>query len=242
MEENYILAIEGVSDRMTDEARERLRSWRIRAAELSMANRERVYLNGPDALQIALTFDDGPDERVTPMIADTLSEYGLKGSFFFVGSKVEQYPDIVRRIYEAGHLVLGHSYSHDRLTTLNERELADNFNRTQAAIRSVIGVEPAMFRPPFGDADERVAAAGAAAGCSTILWSLDTLDWSQKEADHIRWNVDTFVRNGEIVLMHSSPGCTETAKALPEMIQNLQRRRMDIVSLSELLHIPAYRT
>jgi len=240
METNYILPIEGVSDHMTDEARERLLNWRLRAAELAAANRERVYLNGPDVRQVALTFDDGPDEWITPMIADTLTGHGIKGSFFFVGSKVEQYPDIVRRIYEAGHLVLGHSYAHDRLTTLTDTELADNFNRTQAAIRCVIGAEPAMFRPPFGDADERVVRAADRAGCAIILWSLDTLDWSQKEADHIRRNVDTFARSGEIVLMHSGPGCFETAKALPEIIRDLQRRRLEIVSLGELLPIPAY--
>lgn len=227
---------------MTDEARERLRQWRDRALLQANRHKDLVYLSGPDVPQVALTFDDGPDDRITPMIAETLSRYGVIGSFFFVGSRVRQYPEVVKAVCEAGHLVFGHSYNHDRLTTLDKDTLNCNFQQTQAAIRDILGKEPAMFRPPFGDADEAVFHAAQQAGCSTVLWSLDTLDWSQKEEEHIRRNVETFVRKGEIVLMHSHSGCIETAKALPQMIETLQRKRMRLVGLDELLGIPAYRS
>ncbi|TMV43463.1 polysaccharide deacetylase family protein [Paenibacillus mesophilus] len=242
MNKNYILNIEGYSERMTDEARERLLQWRDRALQHANRHKELVYLNGPDVPKVALTFDDGPDDRITPMIAETLSRYGVKGSFFFIGSRARQYPEVVKAVYEAGHLVFGHSYDHDRLTTLDKDSLDRNFQQTQAVIRDIIGKEPAMFRPPFGDADEAVFQAARLAGCSTVLWSLDTLDWSQKEEAHIRRNVETFVRNGEIVLMHSHSGCIETAKALPQMIETLQRKRMRVVGLEELLDAPAYRS
>ena len=241
MADSYILTIEGGSERMTAEARARLLAWRERAADLARERKASVYLNGPKVGKVALTFDDGPDERVTPAIAETLSRYGVTGSFFFVGSKMELFPDVVKAVHAAGHLVFGHSYDHDRLTQLDAASLERNFRRTQAKIADLIGKEPAMYRPPFGDCDGAVVDAARQAGCTTILWSLDTLDWSQKEADHIRRNVETFARNGEIVLMHSSPGCTETAAALPGMIEWLQRKRLRPVGLDELLGIPAYR-
>jgi peptidoglycan/xylan/chitin deacetylase (PgdA/CDA1 family) len=242
MNKNYFLNIEGYSERMTDEARERLLQWRDKALLQAKRHTGLVRLNGPDTPKVALTFDDGPDDSVTPMIAETLTRYGVRGSFFFVGSRAQKHPEVVKAVYEAGHLVLGHSYNHDRLTTLDPDGLELDFHETQAAIRCIIGKEPALFRPPFGDADETVFRAAAQAGCSTVLWSLDTLDWSQKEAAHIGRNVDSFVRNGEIILMHSHSGCIETAKALPHMIESLQRKRLSPVGLDELLDMPAYRS
>lgn len=242
MNKNYILHIEGTSETMSDAAREKLIGWRERAVELARQHERLVYLNGPDERRVALTFDDGPDERITPMIAETLSRYGVKGNFFFVGSKMEQYPEVVKAVHEAGHLVLGHSYNHDRLTTLAMPDLELNFRQTQTIIRKIIGKEPAMFRPPFGDANENVIRTAYKEGLTTVLWSLDTLDWSQKEEEHIRWNVATYVRNGEIILMHSSPGCIETANALPRMIEDLQSKQIRIVDLAELLQLPAYTT
>ncbi|WP_158289355.1 polysaccharide deacetylase family protein [Paenibacillus flagellatus] len=242
MNNRYELDIVGDSDRMEEAARARLDEWRGQAVRMARRLPEHVYVNGPDVREVALTFDDGPDERVTPAIAEALSRYGVKGSFFFVGSRVERHPDIVKAVYEAGHLVLNHSWNHDRLTTLGAAALRDDLRRTQEAISDAIGVRPALFRPPFGAADDSVVLAAGEEGCRTVLWSLDTLDWSQKEEAHIRWNVDNYVRNGEIVLMHSSPGCTETAKAMPRLLESLLEAGRRPVDLGRLLGLPAYLT
>ncbi|GIP38413.1 hypothetical protein J31TS4_16930 [Paenibacillus sp. J31TS4] len=237
----YQLDIVGESERLEVAARQRMEDWRRQAVRFTAAYPGAVYTNGPDAAKVALTFDDGPDSAVTHHIAEILTQYGLKGSFFFVGSQVTRFPEIVQAVHEGGHLVGNHSYRHPRLTELAPEAVQSELEETQEAIQAAIGRTPALFRPPFGSANPTVIEAARRLGCATVLWSLDTLDWLQKEEAHIRLNVDRHVRGGEIILMHSSAGCTETAKAMPRLVESLLKRGLAVAGLDELLGIAAYR-
>lgn len=96
------------------------------------------------------------------------------------------------------------------------------------------------MRSPYGDTDEKVVAAATETGHKIVLWSIDTLDWSQRESDNIVHNVIDNIRNGDIILMHSTSRTNETAKAVPIMIEELQKRNYDIVDLETLLNVQAY--
>lgn len=236
----YVLDVKGTSDKLSDQAWRNMVDWRNSIKALTQNYPGQVFLNGPDKKKVALTFDDGPDGKVTLQVADILNKYKVKGSFFFIGKDVQNHPDVVKKVAKDGHLVLNHSYNHKEMTKLSEAEKKAELTRTDDAIKALIGKKPAMVRPPYGDTDGKVVTGIVNTGHAVILWSLDTLDWSLKDSEGIRRNVADNVRNGDIILMHSSEEQSETAKALPLIIQELQKQNYEIVDLATLLGVKAY--
>ncbi|QED49283.1 polysaccharide deacetylase family protein [Cytobacillus dafuensis] len=237
--DEYTLDIKGKSNQLTAQAWEKMQNWREQIVQFSNEH-ENVYTNGPNKKMVALTFDDGPDEVVTPAIIDILNEYKVKGNFFFLGSEVKKYPDVVKEAYVKGNLVLSHSYNHVDLTSLSKEKIQEEVNQAGKAIQAVIEQEPAILRTPYGETNDKVASITEQEGYSIVLWSIDTLDWSQKESSNIVNNVVENVRNGDIILMHSDSEKTETAKALPLIIEALQEQNFEIVDLETLLGVKAY--
>ncbi|WP_417897399.1 polysaccharide deacetylase family protein [Bacillus haimaensis] len=240
-ERDYHLDIKGTSNQLSAKAWKDMQKWRKDIVSFSR-DYDHIYINGPNKKKVALTFDDGPDNFVTPAILDVLKEYNVKGSFFYLGSEVEKHPDIVKRTYSEGHFVLSHSYHHVDLTTLPEDKIRLELEMAGNAVKKVIGREPAIFRTPYGETNGLVADIADEEGYSIVLWSIDTLDWSQKESENIVNNVMENVRNGDIILMHSDSEKTETAKALPKLILELKARNYDLVDLETLLSIQGYKT
>lgn len=235
----YVLDIKGNSDQLTNKQWQAMQTWRSDIVNFK-ENQPNLYINGRNEKKISLTFDDGPDEIVTPKIIEILQNHHVKGNFFFIGSEAEKYPQVVKNAYENGNLVLSHSYHHVDLTTLSNAEQADEINNAGLAIQTIIGKEPAMIRPPYGETNETLIANAKDKGYSVIIWSIDTLDWSQKDAENIIKNVTDNLRNGDIILMHSDSEKTETAKALPTIIEAVQEKGFEIVGLDELLGVEAY--
>src|SRR5581483_11276118 len=118
-----------------------------------------AVVRGPrDARGVALTFDDGPHPRWTPVVLDALSARGMKATFFVVARKAEQYPDVVREIQERGHSVEMHSYAHDRLFALRGvRRVREDLERAIASIERLTGRRPRLFRPPIGHTNPTIA-------------------------------------------------------------------------------------
>ncbi|CAI9395615.1 hypothetical protein BACSP_04176 [Bacillus sp. T2.9-1] len=235
----YVLDIKGNSDQLTNKQWQAMQTWRSDIVNFK-ENQPNLYINGRNEKKISLTFDDGPDEIVTPKIIEILQNHHVKGNFFFIGSEAEKYPQVVKNAYENGNLVLSHSYHHVDLTTLSNAEQANEINNAGLAIQTIIGKEPAMIRPPYGETNETLIENAKDKGYSVIIWSIDTLDWSQKDAENIIKNVTDNLRNGDIILMHSDSEKTETAKALPTIIEAVQEKGFEIVGLDELLGVEAY--
>lgn len=152
---NYILDIKGKSNQLSDSAWASMQKWR-KDIVLFAKNQKNVYINGPDEKKVALTFDDGPDEVITPAIIEILGNYQVKGNFFFIGSNVSKHPDVVKNAFNNGNLVLNHSYNHVELTKLGKEAIRLEIDRAGQAIKSVIGKEPAILRTPYGDTNEKV--------------------------------------------------------------------------------------
>ncbi|MFZ7944953.1 MULTISPECIES: polysaccharide deacetylase family protein [Bacillaceae] len=166
---------------------------------------------------------------MTPEIIDILAAYHVKGNFFFLGNKVKEHPDVVKQAFNQGNLVLSHSNHHVELTKLSKEAARKEIDDAGEEIQSVIGKEPAFLRTLYGDTNAQVAAISKQEGFSIVLWSIDTLDWSQKDSQNIVNNVIANVRNGDIILMHSDSDKIETKKALPLLIEELQKRNFEIV-------------
>lgn len=131
---------------------------------------------------IALTFDDGPRRSTTTRLLDGLSERGVKATFFLIGAQIENNGDVVRRMDEEGHQVGIHTFDHVKLTDLSRTDFDAQVETTRALLKSTLGHNDFLLRPPYGMLDESVK---AWAGCPIILWSIDPEDWRDQNTDRV---------------------------------------------------------
>ena len=236
----YLLEIKGDSSSLMESARIQMDKWRKEIRPFIEKHPFSISANGENLKQVALTFDDGPDERVTEEIIDILREYDVPGNFFFLGSQAALYPRIVQKAYLDGHLIASHSDEHLDLTTLTEEQMQVQIDRSSRQIESIIGKYPNFFRPPYGEINAKLLNILSNQGKHTVLWSIDTLDWSVHTAAEVSENVKRYVRNGDIILMHSNAEQAKTAQALREILDYLINRDFEIVKLDEMLNREAY--
>jgi peptidoglycan/xylan/chitin deacetylase (PgdA/CDA1 family) len=206
------------------------------------------FVHGPrDSKAVALTFDDGPDDYYTPQILNILQRYGVRATFFLVGRHVGQYPQVVRALAAAGEVVGNHTWDHPQLTRLSPAAVRSEMQRTDAALRSVLGFGTRLMRPPYGDMNAAVAGQLQGMGYDIIYWTDDSLDWRSLSAAQVESNVLSHLRPGDIILQHSlSGGPTEnlagTVQALPVIIRDIRREGLRLVTIPELLGISTWKS
>jgi peptidoglycan/xylan/chitin deacetylase (PgdA/CDA1 family) len=180
---------------------------------------------------VALTFDDGPGSQ-TPALLEMLARAHARATFFVLGEMVQKRPGALRQIVRAGHEVGDHSWSHPQLPKLSDAAVHSQVTRTAAEIRRASGVRPALMRPPYGDLSNRVRADLRKDGWPIVLWSVDPLDWRDRNASLVTHRVLSQVHPGSIVLMHDIH--PTTVAAVPAILRELSRRGYTFVSVSEL--------
>ena len=179
---------------------------------------------------IALTFDDGPSRKYTPILLDGLKERGVHATFFLMGKNIEGEEDIVKRMSEEGHLIGNHSYEHIQLTKAGAKVVCEAVEHTQEQIEAITGKRPEYIRPPYGDWNEELE---EEIGMTPVLWSLDSLDWKLKDTGKIIHQVLKDVKDGDIILLHDIfPSSVEAAL---ELIDILQKEGYVFVTADELL-------
>ena len=180
---------------------------------------------------VALTFDDGPGKYEDRILA-AFRKYGGKGTFFFVGNQAEKYPNVVKRVAEAGHEVANHSYKHENLPKLSQAGATQSLAKTNDILRRLSGQSVSLVRPPYGATSSSVKAALQNQGQPSILWSIDTLDWKTRNAKSSINIVLQQVKDGDVILMHSI--YAQSAEAAEALIPALQERGYQLVTVSEL--------
>ena len=206
----------------------------------------RIRTRGPVTTPplVALTFDDGPNDPATSAILDVLAAKGVKATFFVVGANAEVFPETLRRTVAEGHAIGNHSYSHRKRATLRDLRYGE-LEQTQAVIERITGVRPALYRSPNGFHTPWQLAAVRAAGLTTVHWNVQTLDWERPDPEVIVRRVLDRVGPGSIVLLHDGDDTnrgsdrTPTVAALPMLIDALQARGYRLVTVPELLGLPA---
>jgi len=205
--------------------------------------------------EIALTFDDGPDPQWTPAILDTLQKYGVRATFFVVGSQAESNRNLVRRMWNEGHEIGNHSFNHPNLSEVSETRAAWEINATQRAIEGITGHATTLFRAPY-DADMEPQTTDEAAtleratalGYKAIGNAIDPQDWNAtttddngkpraRTASDIEDEICSQVREGKgnVVLLHDAGGDrSNTLAALGRVIPRLQREGFQFVPVSQL--------
>ena len=181
---------------------------------------------------VALTFDDGPNKNTTIPILDTLKEYDGVATFFVLGNRVHNNKDILRRMQAEGSEIGNHSFNHKQLTTISSSELGDQINKTQDAVMEIVGTKPKLMRPTYGSYDDNLK---SQLEMPMILWSIDTLDWKNRDAEKISNHVLTNIKDGDIVLMHDIYGTT--ADAVKTIVPELVHRGYQLVTVSELFEL-----
>ncbi len=161
----------------------------------------------------ALTFDDGPHPVWTPLLLDGLKERGVKATFFLMGENIPGNEEIVERMVREGHLVGNHSYRHEQLTREGLEQVCQSFEKTGQMIEEIAGIRPEYARPPYGDWNEELE---CRTELTTVLWDVDSLDWSDKDRRRITDKVCREIEDGDIVLMH-------------DIFQSSQEAALDII-------------
>lgn len=208
---------------------------RRRKEEEERRRQEQKRPAGQIGKYVAFTFDDGPHPQVTPRVLDILSKYGAKATFFMLGSEVNKYPNIVKRIASEGHELGNHSHNHPDLTKMDYASVEKQFSGTRSLIEQVTGINTSLFRPPYGAINSNVISAAGNTGSSLILWSVDSLDWQSRNANAVYNQVMATVQSGSIVLMHDL--YPTTADALERVLKTLKDQGFKFVTVSELLQM-----
>lgn len=234
--------IKGVSNNLSLKAVNSMNKWREDIVNTAKENTDLVYTNGASNINaVSLTFDDGPDGNITPKILDVLKQNGIQANFFCIGTSAQNHSSIIKREFDEGNLVLNHSYSHADFTNKSNDFIQNELAKTDDIIYSIIGKKPLLFRPPYGIVNSNVIDIAKKNNEKIIIWSIDTLDWSQKDKYNIAKNVLDNVRPGEIILMHCNEDKLTTLESLPMIINGLKEKGYSIVTLDKLLNTPAYR-
>ena len=199
-----------------------------------------ALVRGPvGARGIALTFDDGPHPRWTPQVLECLARRGVKATFFVIGRKAEQHPDVVRAIVDAGHGIGLHAHDHDRLFSLRgERRVRDDLERGMAAIEKVTGQRPLLFRPPIGHTNPVIARVAEDLGLTVVGWTVAGRDGvARARFEDVVARVRRDLRDRVIVVLHDAPerGDREPAavRALPAILDAIAAERLDVVPVAD---------
>ena len=192
-----------------------------------------IYCVGTKEKKIALSFDAAWGAEDTPALIDILNTYGVHATFFLVGDWVDQYPDAVAALAEAGEEVMNHSNKHKHMPQLSREDILSDIRSCNTKIEEITGVTPSLFRAPYGEYDDKLVAAVTSLGMQTIQWDVDSLDWKDLSAADITQRVLSRVAPGSIVLFHNA--AKHTPEALPGIIEALLADGYTIVPVGELL-------
>ena len=182
---------------------------------------------------VALSFDATWGTDLTNEILDILKQNGVRTTFFLAGQWIDKYPEYVVKIAAHGHEIGNHSYSHPHMNTLPPAGIIQELERNQEMIRDLVGEQPLIFRPPFGEYNNTVIQTAASLGYKTIQWSVDSLDWKNSSSDQIYTRVMSQIKPGDIVLFHNA--AAGTPQAIRRLIPDLISRGYRIVPVSEII-------
>ena len=152
--------------------------------------------------QLALTYDDGPNDPHTLRLLEVLAKHNVYATFFLIGRYVQQRPDLAREILKAGHIVGNHTLTHPLLSLQSGAEIRRELSDCNAALRDALGQPINLFRPPFGGRRPAVLRIARELGLAPIMWNVTGYDWDAPPAALIEQKVSKQIRGGNVILLH----------------------------------------
>ena len=188
----------------------------------------------------ALSFDAAWGNEQTKTLLDILDEHEVKSTFFLVKQWVDKYPEDVKEIAARGHDVGNHSSTHPHMAELSEEDQQEEIRCCNEAIKELTGREPTLFRPPYGEYDNKLVRCLRSCGMYCVQWNIDSLDWKDPSPAEMVQRIKNRLCPGSIILMHN--GAANTPEALPQIIEMIKGEGYKIVPISELIPDGDYRT
>ena len=152
--------------------------------------------------QLALTYDDGPNDPHTLRLLEVLARYDVRATFFLIGRFVRQRPDIAREVAKAGHVIGNHTFTHPLLIFQTAGQVRTQLEGCERALTDAVGEHSNLFRPPFGGRRPGVLRVARQMGLEPIMWNVTGYDWDAPSVEHIELKVTSKVRGGDVILLH----------------------------------------
>lgn len=194
------------------------------------------YCHKPTSEKIlALTFDDGPDEEMTPKVLAILKQYNIKATFFMIGSKAAQLPHIVREIVAEGHSIGNHTYSHKGVFPLSgAKKVEIELCKCNSVIADIAGEQPKLFRPPFGVTNPIIGRVVRKLGLNSIGWSIRSLDTvSRRSRENVCNGIIKRLHSGAVILLHDR--CNDADILLQMLIPQIIEKGYRFTTIDNLI-------
>lgn len=189
-----------------------------------------VPASAAETKYVALTFDDGPSGKYTRQLLDGLEDREVKATFLLCGYRIKDYPDITLRIFQEGHEIGFHGYSHDSMRAMSRREVGAELIDTEKLLPE--GCEPVFLRPPGGFSSDAVRQVAKVRNLAILSWSVDPKDWATKDTAAIERAVLKNVKDGDIILLHDMT--VSSVRAALDIVDSLKNQGYEFVTVSQL--------
>jgi peptidoglycan/xylan/chitin deacetylase (PgdA/CDA1 family) len=191
--------------------------------------------------QIALTFDDGPNDPHTFTLLEILAKHNVTATFFLIGRYVRQAPHIAREVARQGHVIGNHSFTHPLLTVQPGARIRQEIADCRTAIGEAVGEHSNLFRPPWGGRRPKVFRLVRELGLEPVMWNLTGHDWNASSANFIERRVSERIRGGDVVLLHDGSHAgfgadrSKTIEAVDHLLVRYQAQGYDFVAVPEMM-------
>ena len=181
--------------------------------------------------RVALTYDDGPNGKVTQALLSLLNGEQVPATFFLCAYRVRQYPELTKKIAEQGHTIGVHGSNHVQMDVLSEAEMRFELSDSINAVTEITGLRVRHFRPPYGFTNAQLEGIAAELGLNTVLWNVDPEDWKYKDAQKIAASVLAQTDGESIILLHDLD--MQTVYATGAIIRALRQQGYEFVTLDD---------
>ena len=191
--------------------------------------------------QLALTYDDGPNDPHTMRLLEVLAKHNVKATFFLIGGYVRQRTDIARELAAAGHTTGNHTSTHALLTLKSPAEIRRQLSDCRAALSDAIGEHSNLFRPPFGGRRPAVLRIARQLHLEPIMWSVNGYDWDAPRAEIIERKVTKQIRGGDVILLHDGDhrqmgaDRSQTVLATDRLLDRYKTQGYEFVTIPEMI-------
>lgn len=230
IDDNFLFDEDGLSIYYVSNNVEKMK---IEYADLIGIVNDAIYANSniESAKYIAFTFDDGPSFRTNDLL-DLLKVEDVKVTFFVLGSRVSEKPDVLKRIYDEGHLIGNHTYNHLNLKRVQDDVVLKEINETNELIKSLTGYKPKYLRPPYGNLKKKML---DKTGMEVVLWDIDTLDWKYRNKERVYQNIMDNAHDGAIILLHDLYQSSIDGALMA--IKELKNQGYKMVTVEEMMNL-----
>lgn len=195
----------------------------------------------PGTKEIALTYDDGPNDPHTLRLLEVLARHNVRATFFLIGRYVRQHPEIAREIAKAGHVVGNHTFTHPLLIFRSAADVRKELSECHAALQDAIGEHSNLFRPPFGGRRPATLRIARELGLTTVMWNVTGYDWNAPPAAVIEGKVARQVRGGDVILLHDGghkqfgADRSQTVLATDHLITRYKSEGYEFLTIPEMM-------